>query len=103
MKHGRLANRGFRVGNIDFVVLLRQGIADDSGQDLIEYALLGAIIGIVSIVAWSLLATTVGTCTAPPIQMCRTCRRAPRIRAARDVRSCWRRRVRHAHGLPQLA
>ena len=61
MKHGRAANRGFRVGNIDFVVLLRQAIADDSGQDLIEYALLGAIIGIGSIVAWSQLATAVGT------------------------------------------
>ena len=61
MKHGRLANRGFRVGNIDFVVLLRQGIADYLGQDLIEYALLGAIIGIGSIVAWSQLATAVGT------------------------------------------
>ena len=30
---------------IDLVALLHQGIADDSGQDVVEYALLGAIVG----------------------------------------------------------
>ena len=45
---------------IDLIALLRQGIADDSGQDVIEYALLGAIIGIASILTWQLVATTVG-------------------------------------------
>ena len=33
---------------------------DDGGQDLIEYALLAAIVGLASIVTWRLLVTTVG-------------------------------------------
>jgi len=36
-------------------------IADDSGQDLIEYALLTAIIGISGVVILSTLSTTMGT------------------------------------------
>ena len=36
-------------------------IADDSGQDLIEYALLTAIIGIAGLLALSTLSTTMGT------------------------------------------
>jgi Flp pilus assembly pilin Flp len=35
-------------------------LLDDSGQDVIEYALLGAIVGIASIATWKLFATTVG-------------------------------------------
>jgi len=35
-------------------------LLDDSGQDIVEYALLGAIVGIASIVSWQLLVTTVG-------------------------------------------
>lgn len=31
-------------------------VADDSGQDVVEYALLAALIGISSIVAWKVLA-----------------------------------------------
>jgi Flp pilus assembly pilin Flp len=46
---------------IDFVGLLRQGAADDSGQDVIEYALLGAVVGIASILTWKVLVTTVGS------------------------------------------
>jgi Flp pilus assembly pilin Flp len=42
------------------VALLRRAIADDLGQDVIEYAVLGAIVGIVSVLTWALLATTVG-------------------------------------------
>ena len=45
---------------IELRALWRQAIADDSGQDVVEYALLGAIVGVGSIVAWQLLATTVG-------------------------------------------
>ncbi len=45
--------------NNDLIALLRQGIADDSGQDVVEYALLGAIIGIASVLTWKLVATTV--------------------------------------------
>jgi Flp pilus assembly pilin Flp len=44
---------------IHLVTLLRRAIADDSGQDVIEYALLGAIVGIASVLTWSLLVTTV--------------------------------------------
>lgn len=35
-------------------------VADDSGQDIIEYALLTAIIGIAAIGIWQALAITVG-------------------------------------------
>jgi Flp pilus assembly pilin Flp len=35
--------------------------SDESGQDLVEYGLLGALIGIASILTWQLLVTTVGT------------------------------------------
>ena len=35
-------------------------IADESGQDIVEYALLGAVIGIASILIWQQLAATVG-------------------------------------------
>jgi Flp pilus assembly pilin Flp len=34
--------------------------ADESGQDAIEYALLGALIGIASILIWQALVVTVG-------------------------------------------
>ena len=44
---------------IDLGAVLRQGITDDSGQDVVEYALLGAIIGIASVPTWQLVATTV--------------------------------------------
>jgi len=40
--------------------VLYQMLCDDSGQDVVEYALLGAIVGIASIVTWQLLVTTVG-------------------------------------------
>jgi Flp pilus assembly pilin Flp len=45
----------------NFIALLRRGVVDDSGQDLIEYALLGVIVGIASVLTWKLLAETVGT------------------------------------------
>jgi Flp pilus assembly pilin Flp len=34
-------------------------IADESGQDIVEYALLTALIGVASILTWKLLADTV--------------------------------------------
>jgi Flp pilus assembly pilin Flp len=34
--------------------------SDESGQDVVEYALLGALIGIVSILIWQQLVATVG-------------------------------------------
>lgn len=34
--------------------------SDESGQDTVEYALLGALIGIVSILIWQQLVATVG-------------------------------------------
>jgi Flp pilus assembly pilin Flp len=45
---------------IDLVELLRQVVEDDSGQDVIEYALLGAVVGVASILTWQFLVTTVG-------------------------------------------
>jgi Flp pilus assembly pilin Flp len=35
-------------------------ISDESGQDAVEYALLGALVGIASILTWQLLVVTVG-------------------------------------------
>ena len=35
-------------------------LADDEGQDIVEYALLAAIVGIGSILTWQLIVTTVG-------------------------------------------
>lgn len=40
--------------------LLLHFIAEDSGQDLIEYALLSAFVGIVGIVAWSNISPKIG-------------------------------------------
>jgi Flp pilus assembly pilin Flp len=34
--------------------------SDESGQDIVEYALLGALIGIASILTWQQLVVTVG-------------------------------------------
>jgi Flp pilus assembly pilin Flp len=42
------------------LAVMRLLIRDDSGQDVVEYALLAAIIGIASILIWQLLVTTVG-------------------------------------------
>jgi Flp pilus assembly pilin Flp len=35
--------------------------SDESGQDIVEYALLGALVGIASIVIWQALVVTVGS------------------------------------------
>ena len=40
--------------------VLQRFVCDESGQDIIEYALLGALIGIAAILTWQQLATTVG-------------------------------------------
>ena len=34
--------------------------SDDDGQDLVEYALLGAFIGVVSVIVWQNIATAIG-------------------------------------------
>jgi len=47
-------------GRVEFSATLRLLMADESGQDVVEYALLAAVIGIASIVTWRLLVTTVG-------------------------------------------
>ena len=39
---------------------LTRVFADDSGQDVVEYALLAAIVGLASVLTWKLLATAVG-------------------------------------------
>ena len=57
MKPGRLANRGCREDTSP--TLAANWLWDESGQDVIEYALLGAIIGIASVLTWQLVATTV--------------------------------------------
>ncbi len=40
--------------------LLRAFVRDDSGQDIIEYALLGALIGVASVLTWQQVVTRVG-------------------------------------------
>jgi Flp pilus assembly pilin Flp len=40
--------------------LLRQLIRDDRGQDVIEYALLTATIGLAGVAVWPLIATALG-------------------------------------------
>jgi Flp pilus assembly pilin Flp len=45
---------------IELIAELHLLITNDSGQDVVEYALLGAIVGIASILTWQLLATAVG-------------------------------------------
>jgi Flp pilus assembly pilin Flp len=40
--------------------LLGRLLDDDSGQDIVEYALLGALVGIAAILIWQQLAVTVG-------------------------------------------
>ena len=39
---------------------LRRLLRDEGGQDVIEYALLGALIGIAAILTWRQIATTTG-------------------------------------------
>ena len=41
--------------------LLRRLLTDDEGQDLIEYALLSALIGIVCMLAWNNIRLAMGT------------------------------------------
>ena len=49
-----------RIGAQFARALVAEVIADDSGQDLIEYALLTAIVGISGVVIFSTLSTTMG-------------------------------------------
>ena len=39
---------------------LVQLVADESAQELVEYALLGAFIGVVSVLVWQNIATLIG-------------------------------------------
>ena len=47
--------------NTTAIATWRRLRSDESGQDIVEYALLGALIGIASILTWQALVTTVGT------------------------------------------
>lgn len=48
--------------NIDnAIATLARFKSDESGQDIVEYGLLGALVGIASIVIWQVLVATVGT------------------------------------------
>jgi Flp pilus assembly pilin Flp len=40
---------------------LRKLLLDDAGQDLIEYALLAALIGTVSVLVWQVIAADMGS------------------------------------------
>ena len=57
MKPGRLANRG--LGEDQRPTLGLNWLWDESGQDVIEYALLAAIVGIASIGTWELVVRAV--------------------------------------------
>jgi Flp pilus assembly pilin Flp len=39
---------------------VRHFVVDDSAQDLVEYALLGAFIGVVSVLVWQNIASLIG-------------------------------------------
>jgi Flp pilus assembly pilin Flp len=39
--------------------MFRRFFVDDSGQDIVEYALLGALVGIASILTWQQIAASV--------------------------------------------
>jgi Flp pilus assembly pilin Flp len=41
--------------------MLARILREDDGQDLIEYALLGALVGIVGILAWTNVASSINT------------------------------------------
>ena len=41
--------------------MLQRFLAEDAGQDLVEYSLLAALIAIVSIVTWQQIANTIET------------------------------------------
>lgn len=41
--------------------MLQRLVADDDGQDVLEYALLAALIGIAAIAIWQALVTQLGT------------------------------------------
>jgi Flp pilus assembly pilin Flp len=58
MKSDHLANRGLSEDQKPTLGL--NWLWDESGQDVIEYALLGAIVGIASLLTWQLVATEVG-------------------------------------------
>ena len=46
---------------IGIVRRLRELVSDDSGQDVIEYALLSALIGVVGLLTMNTLGVTMGT------------------------------------------
>jgi Flp pilus assembly pilin Flp len=46
------------IGNT--ITMLNRLGSDESGQDIVEYALLGALVGIASILIWQALVVTVG-------------------------------------------
>jgi Flp pilus assembly pilin Flp len=49
------------MANIDnTIATLNRFRSDESGQDIVEYALLGALVGIASILIWQALVVTVG-------------------------------------------
>ena len=41
--------------------LIKRLLQDDAGSDLVEYGLLGVLVGIAAILIWQQLVTTVGT------------------------------------------
>jgi pilus assembly protein Flp/PilA len=43
------------------MAMFRRFIAEESGQDIVEYALLAALVGIASILTWQGVAGSVGT------------------------------------------
>ena len=59
--------------------LFKRFVSEDSGQDIVEYALLAALVGITAIATWQLVEDGVGTVygdrtsTAGPIQTLSGC------------------------------
>ena len=48
-------------GVVDTQTILRRLWCDDDGQDVIEYALLSAFVGVIGVLAWQNIGTRLGT------------------------------------------
>ena len=57
---GRLVHFGQRCDGVALTATLHRFVRDDSAQDLVEYALLGVFIGVVSVVVWQNISTLIG-------------------------------------------
>ena len=62
LRHAFLHGSGRKAGLLPerAAGLFRRFVVEESGQDIVEYTLLAALVGIAALVAWNQLITTVG-------------------------------------------